>query len=128
MNDELTRRRFLKYGMATAGAFAASAVAVTVDKSSGFQIGRNKLNLGMSEANAMCGAVGSCAGGGGQCGAVGSCAGGGGQCGAVGSCAGGGGQCGAVGSCAGGGGQCGAVGSCAGGGGQCGAVGSCAGN
>ena len=36
----------------------------------------------------ICGAVGSCSGGGGQCGAVGSCSGGGGMCGAVGSCGG----------------------------------------
>ena len=101
MSDELTRRRFLKYGMATAGAFVASVVAVAVDKSAGFQVGRSKINVGMSQANAACGASMSCSGGGGDCGAAMSCSGGGGKCGASMNCSGGGGQCGAAMNCAG---------------------------
>ena len=101
MNDDLTRRRFLKYGLATAGAFVASVVAVTVDKTSGFQVGRNKVNVGMSEANAACGASFNCSGGGGACGASFDCSGGGGKCGASFNCSGGGGKCGAAFDCSG---------------------------
>lgn len=88
MGDDLTRRRFMKYGLATLGAFVASAVAITVDKTSGFMVGRNRVNVGMSQANATCGASFNCAGGGGECGASFNCSGGGGKCGASFNCAG----------------------------------------
>ena len=101
MSDELARRRFLKYGMATASAFVASVVAVTVDKASGFQVGKSKVNVGMSQASAACGASYNCSGGGGDCGASYNCSGGGGECGASYNCSGGGGKCGASYNCAG---------------------------
>lgn len=75
MGDEFTRRRFIKYGLATVGALAASTLVTSIDKSSGFMIGRNRLNVGMSQANATCGAAYNCSGGGGQCGAAYNCAG-----------------------------------------------------
>jgi len=101
MSDELTRRRFFKYGLATLSAFIASAVSMNVDKSSGFQVGRNNFSAGMSEANAQCGIGMGCSGGGGQCGIGMGCSGGGGQCGIGMGCSGGGGQCGIGMGCAG---------------------------
>ena len=82
------RRGFLRKSLITAGATAGFLASVKFDAKDGVKIGNSTVGLGMSEAHAMCGAVGSCSGGGGQCGAVGSCGGGGGKCGAVGSCAG----------------------------------------
>jgi len=101
MGEELTRRRFMKYGLVTVSAFAASVVAITLDKSSGFQVGRNRVNVGMSQANATCGFAASCSGGGGDCGFAADCAGGGGKCGFAANCAGGGGKCGFAANCAG---------------------------
>ncbi len=99
--DEKSRRKFLKYGLASLGAFIASAAVLTVDKATGFKIGDHKYGLGLSEANATCGIGAGCAGGGGQCGIGAGCAGGGGQCGIGAGCAGGGGQCGIGAGCAG---------------------------
>ncbi len=95
------RRKFVKYGIATLGAFIASAAVVSIDKAAGFKVGDHTLNVGMSEANATCGAGMDCSGGGGQCGAGMNCGGGGGKCGAGMNCSGGGGQCGAGMNCAG---------------------------
>jgi hypothetical protein len=101
MSDDLTRRRFLKYGMATASAIVASVVVASVDKTTGFQVGRSKVNIGMAQANATCGFGAGCAGGGGECGFGAGCAGGGGVCGFGAGCAGGGGVCGFGAGCAG---------------------------
>ena len=118
--DEQSRRKFIKYGLASLGAFLGSAAVLTIDKATGFKIGEHKYGIGLSEANASCGASADCSGGGGQCGASADCSGGGGQCGASADCSGSGknsmgsGQCGASASCSGGGGQCGASASCGG--------------
>ena len=64
------------------------------DAHNGFNLGKIvSSKLGVSEALAMCGSIGSCAGGGGMCGSIGSCGGqgggqGGGMCGSIGSCSG----------------------------------------
>lgn len=70
-----SRRGFLRTALITAGSAAGFLGAVKFDAKDGVKIGNSTVSLGMSEAHATCGAVGSCAGGGGQCGAVGSCAG-----------------------------------------------------
>ena len=88
MSGDQTRRRFLKYGLATASAFVASVAVLTIDKKTGFNIGKTKFNVDMSEASATCGAAYDCSGGGGTCGAAYDCAGGGGKCGAAYNCAG----------------------------------------
>ena len=75
MNDNLSRRRFLKYSLVTASAFIATSVVITIDKKKGFVLGRSKFNVGLSEANGQCGASYDCAGGGGKCGASYDCAG-----------------------------------------------------
>ena len=97
--DEQSRRKFLKYGLASLGAFITSAAVLTVDKATGFKIGEHKYGVGMSEANATCGSSMDCSGGGGQCGSSMGCSGGGkdssgsGHCGSSMDCSGGGGQC-----------------------------------
>ena len=105
MSDDLTRRRFLKYGLVTASTFIASSVVVSLDTKAGFLLGQNKIKVGQSEANATCGFAANCAGGGGQCGFAANCTGSGsdgdGQCGFAANCAGGGGKCGFAANCAG---------------------------
>lgn len=99
--DKSNRRDFIKYGLATIGGFIASTVLIKIDQGTGFKVGAHNLDVGMSEANAACGASYNCSGGGGQCGASYNCSGGGGQCGASYNCSGGGGKCGASYNCSG---------------------------
>lgn len=70
-----SRRKFIKYGLASIGAFAASTIAFTLDKGAGLKIGRHSVDIGMSEASGQCGIGAGCAGGGGQCGIGAGCAG-----------------------------------------------------
>ena len=101
-----TRRDFLKTTLkltvVAATGMAASTMDIKFNNSDGIRIGKDKtMSVGMSEANAMCGAGLNCGGGGGQCGAGLNCSGGGGQCGAGLNCSCGGGQCGAGLNCSG---------------------------
>jgi hypothetical protein len=88
MEKDNCRRGFLKYLFSFLAFGIASIFSFRISKNEGFKIGKRIEPVAPPEASGMCGAVGSCAGGGGMCGAVGSCGGGGGMCGAVGSCAG----------------------------------------
>ena len=99
--ENKSKRNFIKYGLVSLGAFMGSALALTVDKSTGIKIGDHKYGIGMSEAQGTCGYGAGCAGGGGQCGYGAGCAGGGGVCGYGAGCAGGGGVCGYGAGCAG---------------------------
>ena len=105
--DEQSRRKFLKYGLASLGAFLGSAAVLTIDKATGFKIGEHKYGIGMSEANATCGSAFGCSGGGGKCGSAFECSGGGedssgsGHCGSAFGCSGGGGKCGSAFECSG---------------------------
>jgi hypothetical protein len=97
MDTVNSRRRALKFGLRAAAALAAFGLDVKVDKKSGFDVGVTNpgVSVGISEANATCGAGLNCPGGGGECGAGLNCPGGGGVCGAGLNCPGGGGVCGA---------------------------------
>lgn len=86
--DKATRRNFIKYGLATIGGFIASTILVKVDKGTGFRVGEHTIDVGTSDAKAVCGAGMNCSGGGGQCGAGMNCGGGGGRCGAGMNCSG----------------------------------------
>ena len=101
MSDDITRKRFLKYGLMTTATFLGTAVSLSLNPNIGFQTKGNSKVSTMSTAMAMCGSALNCAGGGGQCGAALNCAGGGGRCGSALNCAGGGGRCGSALNCAG---------------------------
>ena len=81
MVDDLNRRRFLKYGLITAGSVVSLASILSLDVKSGFETADHEFKLGQSQAHAMCGTGMGCSGGGGQCGTGMGCSGGGGQCG-----------------------------------------------
>ncbi len=142
----MERRKFLK---SIVGAVSMGAAQIlSFKKDEGIRLGELRPELGLSQAEAICGRSYNCTGGAGQCGTSFNCAGGGGECGSSYNCSGGGGKCGSASACAGGpddqgfGGKpgksdtgglghgaskCGIAYDCAGSGGKCGVANNCGG-